>query len=153
MFPAAVWLLSIKDLKDLIFFLLAFFYRHAGPNGPEERFFAVACFPLRRARACFSPSHRAHERSRGTGPRATGPGRVFAQIGRSRGTGPRATVGGAASYNLANLANLANPAPLLSSLANPAHSWLIKKHLQLTPTPCYYALNLNNIDRSKHNYV
>ena len=36
MFAAAVHLLHIKDLKALIFFLSAFFYRHAGPNGPKE---------------------------------------------------------------------------------------------------------------------
>ena len=45
MFLAAVRLLPIKDLKDLRFFLSAFFYRHAGPKGPEEVFFAGACFP------------------------------------------------------------------------------------------------------------
>ena len=38
MFLAAVHLLHIKDLKALIFFLSAFFYRHAGPNGPEETY-------------------------------------------------------------------------------------------------------------------
>ena len=36
MFLAAVRLLPIKDLKALSFFLSAFFYRHAGPKGPEE---------------------------------------------------------------------------------------------------------------------
>ena len=45
MFPAVVRLLPIKDLKALSFFLSAFFYRHAGPNGPEEVFFTGACFP------------------------------------------------------------------------------------------------------------
>ena len=52
MFSAALRLLSIKDLKALRVFLSAGFYRHAGPKGPEEIF--------------------SHERSRGTGPRATG---------------------------------------------------------------------------------
>ena len=37
MFLTAVRLLSIKDLKALSFFLSAFFYRHAGPKGPEEK--------------------------------------------------------------------------------------------------------------------
>ena len=51
MFPAAVPLLSIKDLKDLSVFFSRGYYRHAGPKGPEEVF--------------------SRERSRGTGPRAT----------------------------------------------------------------------------------
>ena len=51
MFPAAMHLLSIKDLKDLSVFLVRGDYRHAGPKGPEEVF--------------------SRERSRGTGPRAT----------------------------------------------------------------------------------
>ena len=50
MFPSAVRLLHIKDLKVLSFFLSAFFYRHAGPKGPEEkgacgREVATACLP------------------------------------------------------------------------------------------------------------
>ena len=36
MFLTALRLLPIKDLKALSFFLSAFFYRHAGPKGPEE---------------------------------------------------------------------------------------------------------------------
>ena len=36
MFLAALHLLPIKDLKALSFFLSVFFYRHAGPKGPEE---------------------------------------------------------------------------------------------------------------------
>ena len=51
MFPAAMRVLSIKDLKDLSVFSSAGYYRHAGPKGPEEVF--------------------SRERSRGTGPRAT----------------------------------------------------------------------------------
>ena len=39
MLLAAMHLLPIKDLKDLRFFRSARFYRHAGPNGPEEVFF------------------------------------------------------------------------------------------------------------------
>ena len=95
MFPAAMRLPHIKDLKDLSF-LGRGYYRHAGPKGPEEVF--------------------SHERSRGTGPRPTvrknvpitvGRGPVprhasveengvgwrafFARVERSRGTGPRAT--------------------------------------------------------------
>ena len=39
MFPAAMHLLQIKDLKDLRAFLRsAGYYRHAGPKGPEEIF-------------------------------------------------------------------------------------------------------------------
>ena len=49
----------------------------------------------------LAPFYRGGGRSRTTDGRS-----VFAQVGRSRGTGPRATVDGAASYNLANLANL-----------------------------------------------
>ena len=50
MFPAALRVLPIKDLKDLRFFVRGY-YRHAGPNGPEEIF--------------------SRERSRGPVPRAT----------------------------------------------------------------------------------
>ena len=71
MFPAAVRLLSIKDLKALRFFLSAFSIDMQVLTDLKS-FFTGACFPLRRARACPLPSHRAHERSRGTGPRATG---------------------------------------------------------------------------------
>ena len=37
MFSAAMHLLQIKDLKDLRAFFQGY-YRHAGPNGPEEIF-------------------------------------------------------------------------------------------------------------------
>ena len=62
MFSAAMHLLSIKDLKDLSVFLVRGCYRHAGPKGPEEMF--------------------SRERSRGTGPRATGPEGVRVTVGR-----------------------------------------------------------------------
>ena len=88
-------LLSIKDLKDLSF-LSRGDYRHAGPKGPEEIFSRVRSrgtgprttmkktpTPSRRARACPSPCL---GRGNDLGWRA-----VFAQIERSRGTGPRAT--------------------------------------------------------------
>ena len=39
MSPAAVRLLQIKDLKDLSVSFGQGYYRHAGPNGPEEMFF------------------------------------------------------------------------------------------------------------------
>ena len=52
MFPTAARLMPIKDLKDLRAFFGLGYYRHAGPKGPEEMF--------------------SRERSRGTGPRATG---------------------------------------------------------------------------------
>ena len=39
MFPEALRLLSIKDLKDLSVFGSRGYYRHAGPKGPEEMFF------------------------------------------------------------------------------------------------------------------
>ena len=39
MFPAAMHLPQIKDLKDLSVFLISGYYRHAGPKGPEEMFF------------------------------------------------------------------------------------------------------------------
>ena len=51
MFLAALRVLPIKDLKDLRAFFSRGYYRHAGPKEPEEVF--------------------SHERSRGTGPRAT----------------------------------------------------------------------------------
>ena len=41
MFPAAMHLLRIKDLKDLSVFSSAGYYRHAGPKGPEEIFSRV----------------------------------------------------------------------------------------------------------------
>ena len=40
MFPAALRVLHIKDLKDLSVFFGRRCYRHAGPKGPEEMFFA-----------------------------------------------------------------------------------------------------------------
>ena len=108
MFPAAVRLLHLKDLKDLRALLCRRYYRHAGPNGPEEVFFAGAetCEgPALRARQGFLlpvrdlaiPNYRLGHRARE----------------RLRGTGPRATVGGAASPNPANRENLVNPAPNL----------------------------------------
>ena len=51
MFPAALRVLRIKDLKDLSIFFGRGDYRHAGPKGPEEVF--------------------SRERSRGPVPRAT----------------------------------------------------------------------------------
>ena len=66
---AAARLLHIKDLKVLIFFLSAFSIDMQVLTD-LKRF-------LHGRGACPSPSHRAHERSRGTGPRATGPERVF----------------------------------------------------------------------------
>ena len=39
MLLAAMHLLQIKDLKDLSVFFDRGYYRHAGPNGPEEVFF------------------------------------------------------------------------------------------------------------------
>ena len=65
MLLAAMHPLSIKDLKDLRVYCAAPFYRHAGPNGPEEasdrggqapalRFARPSPFH-RRARACPSP--------------------------------------------------------------------------------------------------
>ena len=57
MFPVALRVLPIKDLKDLSVFGGRGYYRHAGPKGPEEVF--------------------SRERSRGTGPRATGQGGVL----------------------------------------------------------------------------
>ena len=70
-------MLRIKDLKDLSVFSSAGYYRHAGPKGPEEAFFH------RRARACPSPCL---GRENGLGLRS-----FFARVERSRGTGPRAT--------------------------------------------------------------
>ena len=75
MFPAAVRLLPIKDLKVLRFFLSAFFYRHAGPKGPEEGFFTGCVFAKSRA---GSPDldlfHRGGRRARTTevGPMPSG---------------------------------------------------------------------------------
>ena len=46
MFPAALRLLHIKDLKDLNNITRHRIYRHAGPKGPEEVFFTGAGFPL-----------------------------------------------------------------------------------------------------------
>ena len=62
MFPAALRVLQIKDLKDLSLFHVRRCYRHAGPKGPEEVF--------------------SRERSRGTGPRAT-VGEAAARLTRS----------------------------------------------------------------------
>ena len=63
MFSAAVHLLRIKDLKDLSIFFSRGYYRHAGPKGPEEMF--------------------SRERSRGTGPRATGKQRAAVRRARA----------------------------------------------------------------------
>ena len=83
MFPEAM-MLQIKDLKDLRILFGQGYYRHAGPKGPEEMFSYAGTIAgdrppryggkravYRRARACPSPCYRVHERSRGTGPRAT----------------------------------------------------------------------------------
>ena len=96
MFLAALRVLRIKDLKDLSVYREAAYYRHVGPKGPEEVFFyandrggQAPALRLkkravyRRARACPSPCL---DRENGLGLRS-----VFAQVGRSRGTGPRAT--------------------------------------------------------------
>ena len=40
MFSGCVAYSTIKDLKDLSIHRTAAFYRHAGPKGPEEVFFA-----------------------------------------------------------------------------------------------------------------
>ena len=137
MFPAALHLLQIKDLKDLSVFLGRGYYRHAGPTdlkrcfhvnarggqAPALRLSRPSLFH-RRARACPSPCL---GRGNGFGWRS-----VFAQIGRSRGTGPRAT-GSEGSLrhapfgirrsrttvscsSLANRDNRVNPAPLLRIL-------------------------------------
>ena len=129
MLPAAL-LLSIKDLKDLSF-LVSDYYRHAGPNGPEEMFSRVrsrgtgpratvfkAVSVYRKARACPSPC--LDREGNGFGWRL-----VFARVGRSRGTGPRATGqgavllatrrSGAGAPELQSLANLGNRANLAQS--------------------------------------
>ena len=72
MFPAALRVLQIKDLKALSAFFRAGFYRHAGPKGPEEMF--------------------SRERSRGTGPRATGPEVILLAMRRSGAGAPETTV-------------------------------------------------------------
>ena len=86
MFSVAMHLLHIKDLKDLSIFHVQRCYRHAGPKGPEEMFSYAndreGQAPALRARKAFSsPCIR------------SGSGAPELQ-----------------SY-LANLGNLANPAP------------------------------------------
>ena len=53
MFPAAVRLLPIKDLKALSVFSVGVFYRHAGPKGPEEICPPLSCVCLFPERALF----------------------------------------------------------------------------------------------------
>ena len=62
MLLATMRVLQIKDLKDLSGFFGRGYYRHAGPTDLKR---------------CPSPCHRVNERSRGTGPRATGQERVL----------------------------------------------------------------------------
>ena len=62
MFSAALRVLRIKDLKDLSVFFGRGYYRHAGPNRPEEMF--------------------SRERSRGPVPRATVKKSVLFTVGR-----------------------------------------------------------------------
>ena len=89
MLLVAMRLLDIKDLKDFsVFFWGRGYYRHAGPKGPEEAFFAQV------------------ERSRGTGPRATGPEGVLLAMRRSGSGDPEL-------QSLANRGNRDNPAHLL----------------------------------------
>ena len=79
MFPEAMHLLPIKDLKDLsVFFWSAGFYRHAGPKGPEEMF--------------------SRGRSRRTGPRATVKKNAPLTVG--RGPVPRHAIGHASIHPL-----------------------------------------------------
>ena len=113
--------LPIKDLKDLSFFSSGGYYRHAGPNGPEEVFFSIT-FPggTRATKHCYPPAaiilliviilqilliSGARVRSRGTGPRATGP-EGFRLSMRHSGSGDPELQ----SY-FANRDNLVNPAP------------------------------------------
>ena len=115
MFPAAMRLLHIKDLKDLRALLCRRDYRHAGPKGPEEMSFTGAIAGdrpprygtkngafHRRARACPSPC--LDRNGKCLGRRA-----FFARVERSRGTGPRATVKKRAVYRRAR----ACPSPCL----------------------------------------
>ena len=97
MFPAAMRVLHIKDLKDLRAFcgrgaidmqdlkdLKRFFHvNDRGGQAPALRYARPSPFH-RRARACPSPCLDREEN--GVGLRA-----VFARVERSRGTGPRAT--------------------------------------------------------------
>ena len=84
MFPAALRLLPIKDLKALRVSLSAGDYRHAGPNGPEEVFFTGCVFSKSRA-GSLAPAPlgsgcartTAVKNSRLPVPRATGPERVL----------------------------------------------------------------------------
>ena len=87
MFPAAMRLLQIKDLKDLAFL------------GVEDTIDMQDLTDLKR---CFS-----HERSRGTGHRAT-VGEAAALLTRSGSGDPELQF---SAPNLANRDNLVNPAP------------------------------------------
>ena len=61
MFPAAMRVLQIKDLKDLSVLLVRRCYRHAGPKGPEEMFLT----------GVLAGETRSPARVAGEGPRAT----------------------------------------------------------------------------------
>ena len=78
MFSAALRMLRIKDLKDLSVYREAGYYRHAGPKGPEEVPITVGRGPV--------PRRASIRTENGLGLRA-----FFARVERSRGTGPRAT--------------------------------------------------------------
>ena len=103
MFSAALRLLSIKDLKDLSVFFVGD---------------AIDMQVLKDLKRCFS-----RERSRGTGPRATGPEGVLLAMRRSGAGAPelqslehasdRGGQAPALRTNLANLGNRDNPAHLL----------------------------------------
>ena len=76
---------TIKDLKDLSFHRTSAFYRHAGPKGPEEVFFARV------------------ERSRGTGPRATGQEKALLSMRRSgAGNAKKLDISSQIAYNTQN---------------------------------------------------
>ena len=98
MFSAAMHLLPIKDLKDLSVFYSAGDYRHAGPKGPEEMFFTGVIAGDRPPRYGMQ-DRLPFTVGRGTGHRHAAIGTengfgwrsVFARVERSRGTGPRAT--------------------------------------------------------------
>ena len=135
MFPAAARLLSIKDLKDLIFFLSAFSIDMQVLTDLKRCFSRVRVF-LSVVRGPVPRRAIGHTSVRGGNPLAcacgmrgpprygSGKGFPLAPFGirrsrttdgekRSRGTGPRATVDGAASYNRENRVNRANPAHFL----------------------------------------
>ena len=62
--------------------------------------------------------------------------------------------------SLANRDNLVNPAPAWHGEGQvfppPYDAWKpssLQKKLAINHTPCYYSVNLNDIDRSNQNYV